>query len=287
MGRSPRQARRRYQRSGPRRELLRQSAECARRALASLGLACLASFGCEADTPSRPDTLRVLAASSLAESFRDLEVEFERAHPELDVVTSFAGSQVLRLQLEQGARADVLASANEDHLRALREQGLVGASRIFAQNELVVIVPRENPAGIERFEDLPRASRLVLGSEAVPVGEYARRLLSRAAERFGDQFTRRVLSHVVSEESNVRLVRAKVELGEADAALVYRTDAAAAEALRVVPIPEPLGVLARYAIAVVARSAQPSGARAFLDFVLSAPGRRVLAARGFVVAEPR
>jgi molybdate transport system substrate-binding protein len=225
--------------------------------------------------------LSVFAASSLTESFGQLEREFERTHPSIDVQLTLAGSQILRLQLEQGATADVLASANEAHMRALAEAGLVTPSQPFAGNELVVIVPPTNPAGIRSLADLPRASRIVIGTDTVPVGAYTRELLERASERLGAGFAAQVRSRVVSEESNVRLVRAKVELGEADAAIVYRTDAAASDRVAMVPIPE-LDVRARYPIASVTGSSHVAEGEAFIEHVLSEDGRRTLTEHGFV-----
>jgi molybdate transport system substrate-binding protein len=202
----------------------------------------------------------------------------------VDVKLVFAGSQVLRLQLEQGASADLFASANEQHMAALTAAGVINGSTTFAFNELVLIVPADNPAGIESFADLPRASRLVIGADNVPVGIYARRLLDRARARYGAKFARRVRSRVVSKESNVRLVRAKVELGEADAAIVYRTDAASTDRVRVVAIPPELNVRATYPLGQVATSTAAELAKQFTNYVTSAKGRELLENRGFVTA---
>ncbi len=179
----------------------------ARRALALAGLLLAACAEPE-------ENLTVLAASSLTEALGTIEGDLERASPALSLSTTFAGSQVLRLQIEQGAPADVFLSADEAHVDALLRAGLVVEPVLFAHNELVVIVPPSNPAGIESLEDLPRARRLVIGDASVPVGRYTRAMLARAG------LADAVLPNVVSEESNVRLVRAKVELGEADAAVV-------------------------------------------------------------------
>ena len=131
-------------------------------------LAHLLLAGCsrgEAETA----TLRVFAASSLSDAFEELAQAFEKANPDTKVSLVFAGSQVLRLQIEQGAPASVFASANTEHVRALARTGRAQGAQVFAHNELVVIVPRDNPAGIHRFEELPRARRLVIGTETVPV----------------------------------------------------------------------------------------------------------------------
>ncbi len=238
------------------------------------------AHGC---TPAEaPRTLHVYAASSLAESFAAMEHAFEATHPGTDVVLAFAGSQVLRLQIEQGAPADVFASADPEHMRALVERGRVRDSRIFAHNQLVLIVPPDNPARIQSFRDLPRASRLVIGTKNVPVGSYAREALRRAEAAGQGGFVASVLARVASEESNVRLVRAKVELGVADAAIVYRTDTVAAERVRTIEIPTDLNVSADYSIGIVDGASSTKLAEAWLAFVLSSEGRELLARHGFV-----
>lgn len=236
--------------------------------------------GCGGSSDEAP--LRVFAASSLTEAFEELEREFERAHPGVNVEPSFAGSQVLRLQIEQGAPADVFASADLAHMEALVEGGHVDDSRAFAHNELVLIVPADDPDAIERFEDLPRAERLVVGNPNVPVGHYTAALLERADVRYGDGFGESVRARVVSEESSVRLVRAKVELGEADAAIVYRTDAVASSRVRAVPIPDDLDVEARYYVGVVSGTDHAALARQWVGFVQSEAGGEALRAHGFV-----
>ncbi len=235
---------------------------------------------------SRPVRLSVFAASSLTEAFRHLEGLFEAAHPGADATLSFAGSQTLRLQIEHGARADVFASADPRQAALLAAAGLVDEERTFAYNELAVIVPIANPAGIESFRDLPRAERLVLGSEGVPAGAYAREILARAARSVDPAFADDVLERLVSEESSVRLVRAKVEMDEADAAIVYRSDAVSGRVLHV-PVPPEVGVKAEYVAAVVAGTANRDAARAWLEFLASAAARSSLARHGFLLPAPR
>ena len=250
------------------------------RGLAGIVLVGAVLQGCAPADASR--TLHVYAASSLAESFAAMEHAFEAAHPGTDVVLAFAGSQVLRLQIERGAPADVFASADPAHMQALVERGRVRDRRVFAHNQLVLIVPPENPARIESFRDLPRASRLVIGTESAPVGSYARQALRRAEAAGEGGFAASVLARVASEESNVRLVRAKVELGEADAAIVYRSDTVAAARVRAIEIPPDVNVNADYSIGVVAGGANGDLAEAWLAFVLSREGRQLLARHGFV-----
>ena len=236
-----------------------------------------ALMGCGPGTGERPDTLDVYAASSLTEAFQELEREFEAAWPGTDVRLTFAGSQVLRLQIQQGARADVFASANSLHMDALEEAGLAVSRGVFAHNALVVVVPDDNPAGIRSFRELPRSRRLVVGQGSTPVGRYTREVLKGA----GEAFEARVLARVVSEELNARMVRAKVELGEADAAVIYRSDAVASRGVRVVPIDESLNVRASYLQGGVKGSPKGPLAERWMSFVASSRGAAVLARHGF------
>lgn len=246
-------------------------------AAAALTLAlALTLAGCKPDAPARRPLL-VFAASSLTEAFDAIARDFEAAHPAVDVRLAFAGSQVLRLQIEQGAAAGVFASANPDHMAALRAAGRVGEPAVFAGNALVVIVPREG-SPIERFDQLGQAKRLVIGAPTVPVGRYTRALFDRLAERDAP-LAAAVRGNVVSEEGNVRLARAKVELGEADAAVVYHTDAVASPRVRIVPIPAGLAPPAEYVIATVGEGS--ADAAAFVAWVRGDAGRAVLAAHGF------
>jgi molybdate transport system substrate-binding protein len=226
--------------------------------------------------------LVVFAASSLRDAFEELGRQFEAAHSSVDVVFNFAGSHELRTQIEHGAGADVFASADEAQLRALERAGLVGPPRVFARNEPVIAVPAGNPQRIRGLQDLPRAERIVLGVPEVPIGAYASRILDSAARLYGADFRRSVEARVVSRELNVRQVLAKVRLGEAGAAIVYRTDALAArDSVEAISIPREVNVLAEYPIATL-RGAHDAGlALAFVEFVCSPAARAVLSRFGF------
>jgi molybdate transport system substrate-binding protein len=250
----------------------------------------VAGGGVAACGPSASDggTLNVYAASSLTEAFGDMERIFEAMHPDADVALTFAGSQVLRLQIEQGAPADVFASANPAHTEALADEGLVSMAWTFAHNELVVVVPLDDPAGIASFAELADAERIVVGAESVPVGRYTREALERARATLGSDFTERVMARVVSEETNVRLARAKVELGEADAAVVYRTDAASSDRVRTIEVPPEVNVRADYLIGLVVTPGESDSARgrlaaAWIELVRSPEGQAVLRRHGFTI----
>ncbi len=236
-----------------------------------------------------PVSLTVFAAASLAEVFEAVARAFERRHDGVEVVLHLAGSQQLANQIRLGAPADVFASANWQQMQVAVEAGRIDptVARPFARNRLVVVLPRGNPAGLARLQDLTRPGvKLVLAAEEVPVGQYTRRFLEDASRDsvFGVSFAEGVLSRVVSYEQNVRAVLTKVMLGEADAGIVYASDLAGfgpAEIGRI-EIPPDLSPEALYPIAAVSDGPQSDLADAFVDFVCSAEGQDILAQYGFL-----
>lgn len=233
--------------------------------------------------PAKPRDVTVFAAASLREAFTTLGAKFEAAHPQAHVVFSFAGSQTLRAQIEQGAPADVFASADERHMQALVDAKRVLAPRVFASNELVVVVALARAGSLKTLADLPTAAHIVLGAPEVPVGAYTAQMLEHANKTLGASFSARVQAHVVSREPDVRQVLAKVALGEADAGIVYRTDALAAkDKVAVVTIPSEDNVRATYPVAVTTGAPAPELARAFVELLASPAGQSVLADRGFL-----
>jgi molybdate transport system substrate-binding protein len=229
--------------------------------------------------------LTVYAAASLTAAFRDMGKAFEAANPGTKVTFSFAGSQTLRTQIEQGAKADVFASADNNNMNLLKTQGLVGDSQVFTRNRLVVIAPKNNPAGIKELKDLTKAGlKLDIADASVPVGNYTIQALDKlsADPAYGAEFKDQVLVRVVSKENDVRQVVSKVSLGEVDAGVVYTTDAQVVmDKLTAIDIPDQFNVIAVYPIAVVKGSANPTLAQRFVDYVLSADGQAVLEKYGF------
>lgn len=191
---------------------------------------------------------------------------------------TFAGSNQLAFQIEQGAPADVFASAAPSYTQALYREGLVERPRIFASNALVLAVPRSNPAGLRSVFDLrDRNVRLVVGSAAVPIGAYTRRVLSRLGLSI-------VLEKVVSQEPDVTSIVGKVALGEADAGFVYRTDVrAASDRLRALRIPAWAQPAVRYEVAVVRASRHRAEARRFVGALATPRAKRLLRRAGFTV----
>lgn len=233
--------------------------------------------------PARAETLRVFAAASLTEAFGELAAAYERAHPGVKVEVSFAGSQVLRTQIEQGAPADVFASADPAQAAALVQAGLLGPTRVFATNRLVLAVPAQG-GRVRRLDDLALPGvKVVLAGPAVPAGRYAAQVLARlaASGSYGPGYEARVLGNVVSHETSVRAALARVALGEAEAAFVYATDVASARAVRAIEVPERCNVTAEYPVGVLARSPRAARARDFVELLLGEPGQAVLRRHGF------
>jgi molybdate transport system substrate-binding protein len=228
--------------------------------------------------------LNVYAAASLTSAFQELGTRFEETHPGVSVRFNFAGSQTLVSQISQGAPADVFASADNSNMEKAKAQGLVDAERMFTKNSLVLITPKSNPAGLQKYEDLTRARRVVLGVQDVPIGSYGRQSLKQANQVFGAGFSDTVLSHVVSQETDVKQIVNKIVFGEADAAFVYGTDVrgTTADKVHVIAVPDSVNVTATYPIAVVKHSAHKDQAEAFIAFILSKEGQDILHSNGFL-----
>ena len=249
--------------------------------------------GCKAPPPSAPATapaaqsssaLMVFAAASLTDAFTEIGETFEAAHPGVKITFNFAGSQSLQTQIQEGAPADVFASANMQEMDALVAGGFIAqdAPQVFLANKLVVILPANNPANLDKLEDLARPDiKLVLAAEEVPVGRYARQMLDQLNGQFGSDFKDKVIANVVSNEDNVRQVLAKVQLGEADAGIVYASDAVTATDLQIIEIPDELNVIAKYPIAPLRNSANAELAAQFVAYILSPEGQFSLGKWGF------
>lgn len=236
-----------------------------------------------------PVSLTVMAAASLTESFTLIGEKFETLYPWVTITYNFAGSQTLAEQINQGAPADVFASANTKQMNAVVETGIIkeGVPQIFVTNRLVVIFPADNPAGITELKDLAKPGvKIILADETVPVGNYSIAFLEKASEsdEFGAQFKDDVLKNVVSYENNVKSVLAKVVLGEADAGIVYISDITTDVSSKVekIDIPDDLNTIANYPIAPLSTSKNPEMAQLFVDYILSAECQEIFASFNFV-----
>jgi molybdate transport system substrate-binding protein len=246
-------------------------------AATSAALVVAASAGCGSDDSDGDDdgggstTLTVYAAASLTSSFEDLAEEFEADHDGVEVEFNFAGSSDLVAQIQQGAPADVFASADEASIEKVTD--LVSDPQLFASNTLEIAVPPDNPAGVRSFQDLTKPDlNLVICAPDVPCGTAARTVADSAG----------VELEPVSEEPSVTDVLAKVTSGEADAGLVYVTDViAAGDDVQGIEFPESSAAVNKYPIATIADSESADLAQEFVDLVLGETGQTILANAGF------
>lgn len=225
------------------------------------------------DTDERGD-ITVLAASSLTDVFTELGRRFEERHPDARVRFSFAASSELATQAVNGAPADVYAAASEETMAQVVDAGATaGRPRSFARNRLEIVVPAGNPGGVRSLTDLARPELdVALCAPEVPCGAAAQALLSSAGVR----------ASVDTLEPDVRAVLTKVELGEVDAALVYRTDVlAGGDDVAGIEVPASAAAVNDYDIVVLRTARADRAARAFVRFVLSGSGRRALTEAGF------
>ena len=209
----------------------------------------------------------VFAAASLQDAFKTLAASFQNAHPGVRITFDFQGSQDLVTALDGGASADILATANNSTMTDAASKGLVGEQTEFATNVLTLIVPAGNPAGVTGINDgsLDKADLVVCAPE-VPCGEATQKLAAELG----------VTLNPVSEEQKVTDVRGKVESGEAQAGIVYTTDAAkASDKVEAIALP-PNSVINHYPIALTKSAANSQAAQAFIDYILSPEGQKVL-----------
>jgi molybdate transport system substrate-binding protein len=233
--------------------------------------------------------LTVFAATSLTDAFAEIGRAFD-AKTGHTTTFQFAGSQALRTQLDNGARADVYASANHAQFDPLVNSGLVTDGQPFLSNRLAIIAPKNNDR-VQTLADLGRPGvRLVIADRTVPAGDYTRQMIG-AIDRsgaYGKTFSAQFLKNVVSEEPNVRQVALKVQLGEADAAVVYSSDITPAlrPRVRVITLPTRFNQRVSYPIGTLRKAASPQAAQAFVKFVLSGEGQAILKKWGFLKPGP-
>ena len=217
--------------------------------------------------------MTVFAAASLSDAFNAMAKPFADAHDSYSLTFNFAGSQQLVAQLQQGAKADALATADQTSMATVPARDRSGSPAVFARNRLVIAVGRGNPKHIQTLADLTHPDlKVVLAAPAVPAGKYARAALAKAG----------VTVKPVSLEDNVESVVTKVALGEADAGIVYITDATAAHNIDAVQIPDADNVIAEYPAVGLTGGGRLAGGQQFVAFLRSPSGQAILRRFGFL-----
>jgi molybdate transport system substrate-binding protein len=254
--------------------------------LACVSVAALALVSCGggggggSEGGQRGGTLTILAASSLTDAFGELGNTFEEQNQGVQVKQTFGASSDLLAQIEQGAPADVFASAAEEEMDTADKDGLVsGTPRVFVKNREVIMVPRDNPAGINSLGDMAGPDiKLVLAAKDVPAADYAVEILGKANREYGPGFEQDVLSNVVSREADVRASVNRVVVGDADATFGYASDYTPdiRDKVKVIKIPPDLNIIATYPVASLKDAEDPELARKWVDLVTSEEGQKVL-----------
>jgi len=257
---------------------------------ALLSVLVVTTSGCTTTQNTQSTKLTVFAAASLTDAFNETAQAFEANNSGVTVALNYAGSQVLATQIKQGATADVFASADQKNMKSVQDAGLMNNSSvaIFAENKLAIIVPTGNPANITSLIDLAKPGvKLDICNSSVPCGNYTLQMLAKASNNstYGSGFTNSVLANVVSQETNVNDVVAKVALGQADAGMVYKSDLPAAyqSKVQVITIPDSVNVLAQYPIGILSGSQNAQLAQSFINFVTSPAGQAILLKYGFIL----
>jgi molybdate transport system substrate-binding protein len=237
-----------------------------------------------ADATAPVNTLTVLAAASLSGAFDALGAAFERAHPGVKYRGSYAGTQELLAQMESGAQADVFAAASEEHMGTAVLKKLVREPKAFASNRICVALAPHVP-GLPGIKSLARPGlKLVVAVDKSPIGKYTRKVWAKIAadKDLGPDVAKGIEANAKSEEIDVKLVLNRVQMSEADAGFVYKSDAQqAGTKVQVMEIPDRLNVVASYPIALCATSANPDLAEQFVALVLSPEGQAILKRNGF------
>ncbi|MCT4620557.1 MAG: molybdate ABC transporter substrate-binding protein [Marinisporobacter sp.] len=224
----------------------------------------------------------VFAAASLTESMEEIINEFEKENPHIKVNLHLAGSSQLRVQIEQGVKADLFLSANKKHYEALKNKELVLEGKHFLSNSMVVMIPKNNPAKIKTLKDIEKPCKLIVAQEEVPAGQYARNIIHSLAKEFGESYEKKVLGNIVSNENNVKQVVNKVVLGEGDGGIVYKSDITKniKDEVKLLAIPKEHNVKATYWMAVVKDSKDSKATKKFHEFLLK-EGQLIFEKYGF------
>jgi len=236
------------------------------------------------------ERLTVFCGAGLTGALSEIGGIYENA-TNISVEFNFDGVPALRSQIEQGAYADILVSANLKHMNALKSEGFINNStvEVFARNKVAIIVPNDNPASITGLKDLASPGvKILMGTKDLPAGDYALQVLDKLAAdpEYGPAYRESVLSNVVSQETTVNRIVSKIALGEADAGFAFISDVSPQMVGKVtrILIPEKYNVVGDFPVAVLSQSKYPVEAQAFLDMIMSTEGQSILGKYGFIPA---
>ena len=232
--------------------------------------------------------LIVFCGAGLTGALSEIGGLYENA-TNMSVEFNFDGVPALRAQIEQGAYADVLVSANLKHMDALKSEGFINNStvEVFARNKVAIIVPNGNPANITSLKDLAAPGvKILMGTKDLPAGDYALQVLDRLAAdpEYGPVYKESVLSNVVSQETTVNRIVSKIALGEADAGFAFISDVSPEMIGKVtrISVPDKYNVVGDFPVGVLSQSKYPKEAQAFLDLMMSDDGQSILEKYGFI-----
>ncbi len=234
-------------------------------------------------------SLKIFAPSSLTDAAKELTAAYETANAGVKVAIEFGHSPTQRLQFAQGAVGDVFITASQKDMddAVVDKTVAEGNPRIFATNQLVVILPANNPANIQNLEDLAKPGmRLLVAVADTPIGTVTLNMLDKWDKKFGPGYKDKVLANVVSNEAGVKPIVAKIKLGEADAGIVYLTDTASAPELKTILIPNELNMNTQLNVAPIVKAANPEHAASFTAYLMSAEGQTILKKWGFLPGKP-
>jgi molybdate transport system substrate-binding protein len=235
-----------------------------------------------------PEDLTVFCGAGLTGAFNEIGQIYENTS-DFGVNFNFDGVPALRAQIEQGAYADIVVSANLKHMDALKAEGYIDNNtiEIFAGNKVAVIVPNDNPANITNLTDLAKPGmKILIGTKDLPAGDYALQVLDKLAadSKYGPAYKDAVMANIVSEETTVNRIVSKVALGEADAGFAFISDVSpqmVGKVTRIV-VPKEYNVVGKFPLGVLKQSRYPEEAQSFVDLVMSEEGQAILDKYGFI-----
>jgi molybdate transport system substrate-binding protein len=232
--------------------------------------------------------LKVFAPSSVTEVMKELGAAFEAANPGVKLAVEYGHSPTQRLQLTQGAVGDVFISASQKDMDDAITDKTVGSgtAKVFASNQLVVVLSPKSAANVQKLEDLANSGvKLLVGSDELPVGVVTQACVTKLGARFGGGYKEKVLANVVSKEPGVKPIVSKVNLGEADAGIVYVTDAATVPGVKTIAIPAEVNMVTQLNAAPIVKAAQPALAASFSAYLISTEGQAILKKWGFMAGK--